>query len=75
VSDPVKRIVLSRYWVGDFVFHRIHGERGLITSIQFVSDRLVPRYYCVFNTNTDGWTDEMELSAEKVFEGTGDAKT
>jgi hypothetical protein len=73
MNEPVKRIVLSKFWVGDFVYHRVHGERGLITSVQFISDRLVPRYYIVFNENSDGWTEEMELTAEKVF--TEEAKT
>lgn len=68
MSDLVKRIVLSRFWVGDRPYHRVHGEQGLITSVQFSTDRLVPRYYCVFNQNSDGWTDEMELSPEPIFE-------
>lgn len=70
MSEPQKRIVLAKYWVGDWVYHRVHGERGLITCVQFNSDRLVPRYYCIFPEQTDGFVDEMELSEEKVFTDT-----
>jgi hypothetical protein len=69
VSEPVKRIVLSRFWVNEWIYHRVHGERGLITGVQFATDRLIPRYYCVFNENSDGWMDEMELTAEPVVSG------
>lgn len=74
MSEPVKRIVLTRFWAGDWIYHRVHGDRGLITCVRFMTDRLCPSYYCVFKEQADGWVDEMELSFEKVIEGTEGAE-
>lgn len=79
MKEPVKRIVLSKWWVGDVVYHRMTGDRGLVTGVHFASDKLVPRYYVVFGEEVDGWCDEIELTSTKVYfleepKETGEAK-
>jgi len=67
--EPQKRMVLCRFWVGDILYHRMTGDRGLVTGIQFNADKLSPRYYLVFENEVDGWCDEMEMTNEKVCAG------
>ncbi len=75
MSDPIKRIVLCRFWPGDVVYHISDGAKGSVLHVQFMTDRLVPRYFVVMPDRSSEWCEEMELSSEKVFEsGTDEAK-
>ena len=63
-----KRIVLTRFWVGDIVYHGLSGERGIVINVYLMSDRLVPRYDVCFPDRQTDICDEMELSSEQVFD-------
>ena len=66
--DLKKRIVLTRYWPGDIIYHGLSGEKGLVVNVHLMSDRLVPRYDVVFPDRETNTCDEAELSSEQVFE-------
>lgn len=66
--DLKKRIVLTRYWVGDAVYHR-KGGGGIILHVQLTTDRCVPRYYIVFEDREGEWCEEMELTTERMLDG------
>jgi len=67
MSEPKKRIVLSRFWPGDNAWHVSDGSRCLILHVSFKTAALVPEYYCVFGDRRGEWCSEMELSAERTF--------
>lgn len=74
--EPQKRIVLTRYWTGDIVYHRGDGARGIVINVHLMTDRLCPRYCVCFDDRKTETCEEMELSNERVFEGTqGSAET
>lgn len=62
-----KRIVLTRFWTGDIVYHALSGERGMVINVFLMSDRHVPRYDVCFPDRETDICDEMELSSEQVF--------
>lgn len=63
-----KRTILTRFWIGDFVYHVMDGSRGLITQVQICTDRFVPRYFVVYSEERAGqWDEEMELSDVQQF--------
>lgn len=66
-TEPIKRIVLSRFWVGDRVYHVTDSSRGLVVSVQFEALALKVKYFCVFADRKGEWCEEMELSDERVF--------
>jgi len=66
--ELTKRIVLTRFWVGDIVYHALSGERGIVINVFLMSDRLVPRYDVCFPDRETDVCDEMELSSEQVFD-------
>ena len=63
-----KRICLSQYWIGDVVYHKASGKRGIVTTVQFRTAQAVAVYHVVFTHNeNEEVCDDIELSAEKVF--------
>ena len=67
--DLIKRIVLSRFWQGDIVWHRTSGERGIVICSKFWGgDGQVRQYDVVFRDRQTVTCDELELSHEKVFD-------
>lgn len=67
MSDPIKRMVLTRHWIGDTVYHVADGTRGLVLYVSFETIALKVKYFCVFNDRKGEWCEEMELSTEKTF--------
>ena len=63
-TQPTKRVVLSKWWVGDTVWHRMTGDKGLVTGVHFAGGKLSVRYYVVATEEVDGWCDEIELTGE-----------
>ena len=72
MAEPQKRIVLTRFWIGDTVYHVMDGERAQVVQVQIIGDRFCARYYCVFGDRKGEWCEEMELSDQKVFETAGE---
>lgn len=66
MKDRQKHIVLTRFWVGDTVYHLADNAKGFILHVQFCTEHLVPQYFCVFDDRNGEWCQEMELSDEKV---------
>lgn len=66
MKDKQKRIVLTRFWVGDTVYHMADGAKGLVLHVQFQTKLLLPQFFCVFDDREGEWCHEMELSDEKV---------
>lgn len=64
MKDPVKRIVLSRFWVDDWVYHRADGSKGLITQVSFIGHPSALRYYVIFDERKGEWCDDIELTDE-----------
>ena len=63
-----KRICISEYWIGDVVYHKASGKRGIVTAVQFRTTQAVAVYHVAFTHNeNEEVCDDIELSFEKVF--------
>lgn len=71
-AEPVKRLVLSRFWIGDTIYHVTENSRGLVVMVSFEALAMKVKYFCVFSDRKGEWCEEMELSDEKVFAEGGD---
>lgn len=77
MSELVKRIVLSKWWIGDTVYRKCDGERGLVAGVEFRTDREVPCYYVIFADRQGESCMKMELTNDQFFnvQVKGDDKT
>lgn len=66
-----KRICLSQHWIGDVVYHKASGKRGIVTAVQFRTALAVAVYHVAFTHNeSEEVCSDVELSAEKIFSDT-----
>jgi len=69
MSQPelTRRTVLTRFWVGDVVYHIADSARGTVLRVEISTERFVPKYFMVFDDREGEWCEEMELRSDKVF--------
>lgn len=67
MKEKTKRIVLTRYWPGDVIYHISDKAKGLILHIRFDTTDLMTLYFCVFDDRKGEWCHEMEISDELCF--------
>lgn len=64
MSVPQKRVILSRWWIDDVVYHRSDNTKGFITRVQVNTTKFAIQYYVIFDDRKGEWCDEMELLDE-----------
>lgn len=68
MSELTKRICLSEFWIGDIVYHKATGKRGVVVGVQFRTAQAIPAYAVAFvHNDNERLCEPAELSVEKVF--------
>lgn len=58
--------IVTKFEIGDTVYHKLSGEEGLITGILILSSSYT-EYRISTSVQTIGFVSEFEISKERVF--------
>lgn len=66
MNDAAKRIVLSEFWIGDLVTHRVGKYPGIIVGVLFSGDNAQPQYKVTWEDASDGLVYGLTLQRRRV---------